>query len=186
MTVILLFTFPSSAYSVDIQLPGGPTSLLYTSEYMYASPSACDFLDQRAAGLNMVTQDDTSVFDTRWCVDGGANRHVHDIPSHFKNFKSIAILVHVAKKGAAMQAIGVGDVDLHCVDNMGNPCIVPLKDVLCIPEAKKSLVSVSMLRNKGINVYIPAPIRSFLLEFISHDAIVSQEVQVGNIFRFNV
>jgi hypothetical protein len=157
VTVILLLTFPSSAHSVDIQVPGGPTSLLYTSEYMYASPLACDFLDQRAAVLNMVTQGDTSVFDTRWCVDGGANRHVHDIPSHFKNFKSIAISVHVAKKGAVMQAIGVGDVDLHCVDNMGNPCVLPLKDVLCIPEANKSLVSVSMLAKQGYQCVYPCP-----------------------------
>ena len=56
-----------------------------------------------------------------------------------------------------MQAIGVGDVDLHCVDNMGNPCVLPLKDVICIPEANKSLVSVSMLAKQGYQCVYPCP-----------------------------
>ena len=81
--------------------------------------------------------------------DGGANRYVHSVPSDFKNFKAMNIQVHVAKKGAVMQAEGVGDIDLLCVDNMGNPVVLTLKDVLCIPhmipEANKSLISASML-----------------------------------------
>ena len=55
----------------------------------------------------------------------------------------------MAKKGAAMQAIGVGQCDLHCVDNLVNPCILTLKDVLCISEASKLLISVSMLSRDG-------------------------------------
>jgi hypothetical protein len=82
---------------------------------------------------------------------------VHSVPSDFKNYKSITISVHVAKKGAVMQAIGVGDIDLHCVDNMGNPCVLTLKDVLCIPEANKSLISVSMLAKEGYQCVYPCP-----------------------------
>jgi hypothetical protein len=80
---------------------------------------------------------------------------VHSVPSDFKNYKSITIPVHIAKKGAVMQAIGVGDIDLHCVDNMGNPCVLTLKDVLCIPEANKSLISVSMLAKEGYQCVYP-------------------------------
>ena len=114
-----------------------------------------EFLEQRAAVLNMVTQGDPSVFETKWCVDGGANRHVHPVPSDFKNFTSVPTTVHVAKKGAVMQAIGTGDIDLHCVDNMGNPCVLTRKDVLCKPDANKSLISVSMLSKGGYQVIYP-------------------------------
>ena len=87
---------------------------------------------------------------------------MHSVPSDFKNYKSMNIPVHVAKKGAVMQAIGVGDIDLHSVDNMGNPCVLTLKDVLCIPEANKSLISMSMLAKEGyqcvtVRVSVPRP-----------------------------
>jgi hypothetical protein len=138
-------------------------SLLYTplpSEF--ASPNVAEILEQRAAVLNMVTQGDSSVFDTKWCVDGCANRHVHPVPSEFQNFKTVPIKVHVAKKGTVMEAIGTGDINLHCVDNMGNPCVLTLKDFLCIPEANKSLISVSMLGKEGYQVIYPCPDPVFL------------------------
>ena len=66
---------------MEIQLPGGAPTLLRPpvtpQVYVFASPSTQEFLDQRAAVVNLVTHNDTSVFDTKWCVDGGANRHVH-------------------------------------------------------------------------------------------------------------
>jgi hypothetical protein len=69
----------------------------------------------------------------------------------------MTIPVHVAKKGAVAQAIGVGDIDLHCVDNMGNPCVLTLKDVLCIPEANKCLISVLLLAKEGYPCVYPCP-----------------------------
>ncbi len=59
------------------------------------------------------------------------------------------------KEQSCMQAIGVGDCDLHCVDNMGNPCVLTIKDVLCIPDANKSLISVSMLHREGYHCIYP-------------------------------
>ena len=156
--VLAVLLFAPGTYGIDIQEPGRPRSLLYTPQpYQFSSPNVAEFLEQRAAVLNMVTQGDPSVFETKWCVDGGANRHVHPVPSDFKNFTSVPITVHVAKKGAVMQAIGTGDIDLHSVDNMGNPCVLTLKDVLCIPDANKSLISVSMLSKDGYQVIYPCP-----------------------------
>ena len=40
------------------------------------------------------------------------------VPSDFKNYKAMNIQVHVAKKGAVMQAIGVEHIDLRCLDNI--------------------------------------------------------------------
>ena len=153
LAILILCFYPTGSHgAVDIQLTGGPPTLLRPSvqprDYMFASPLTQEFLDQRAAVVNLVTHNDTSVFDTKWCVDGGANRHVHSTPTEFKNFRSVNIPVNIAKKGAVMQAIGVGDCDLHCVDNMGNPCVLTIKDFLCIPDANKSLISVSMLHRE--------------------------------------
>ena len=85
---------------------------------------------------------------------------VYSIPSDFKNYKSMTIPVHVTKKGAVMQAIGVGFSDLICVDNIGNPCVLTLKNVLCIPEANKSLM-------KDISVCIRARTPCFPQGYIS-------------------
>ena len=84
-----------------------------------------------------------------------------------------------------MQAIGVGDIDLHSVDNMGNQCVLTLKDVLCIPEANKSLISVSMLAKEGYQcVYLcPDPV---LLQGIYQQRKNAKEVLVANTFCFSV
>jgi hypothetical protein len=160
LAVLILCFYPTGSHgAVEIQLPGGTPTLLrppvIPQAYVFASPSTQEFLDQRAAVVNLVTHNDTSVFDTKWCVDGGANWHVHSNPSEFKNFRSVNIPVNIAKKGAVMQAIGVGDCDLHCVDNMGNPCVLTIKDVLCIADANKSLISVSMMYREGrVSLYL--------------------------------
>ena len=140
LAILILCFYPTGSHgAVDMQFPGKPPTLLRPSvkpcSYRFASPLTQEFLDQRAAVVNLVTHNDSSVFDTKWCVDGGANRHVHSNPTEFKNFRSVNITVNIAKKGTVMQATGVGDCDLHCVDNMGNPCVLTIKDVLCIPDA---------------------------------------------------
>ena len=158
VTGLVLGCYTQGAHGLDIQEPGRPTSLLYTPQISpFASANVQDLFEQRTFVINMVTQGDSSVFETKWCIDGGANRHVHSVPSDFKNFTSAPVTVHVAKKGTVMEAIGTGDIDLHCVDNMGNPCVLTLKQVLCIPEANKSLISVSMLGKEGYQVIYPCP-----------------------------
>ncbi len=115
MLVIFIFVCVSQgANGIDIQIPCQPRSLLFEPQsprYDFGSPSATEFLDQQKALLCMVTQGDHSEFETKWCSDGGANRHVHLVQSDFKHYKSMTIPVYVAKKGAVMQAIGVGDID---------------------------------------------------------------------------
>ena len=167
VTGLVLGCYTQGAHGLDIQEPGRPTSLLYTPRISpFASSNhdsnVQDLFEQRTFVINMVTQGDSSVFETKWCIDGGANRHVHSVPSDFKNFTSAPVTVHVAKKGTVMEAIGTGDIDLHCVDNMGNPCVLTLKQVLCIPEANKSLISVSMLGKGGYQVIYPCPDPLFL------------------------
>ena len=44
--------YPHGAYSIDIQVPDRPRSLLFTPcRYDYASPSATDFLDQKKTAM---------------------------------------------------------------------------------------------------------------------------------------
>ena len=106
VTALVLGCFPQGAHGIDIQEPGRPTSLLYTPRISpFTSSNVSDLLEQRTYVLNMVTQGDSSVFETKWCIDGGANRHVHSVPSDFKNFKSVPVTVCVAKKGILLQCL---------------------------------------------------------------------------------
>ena len=78
-----------------------------------------DFLLQKPVVLMMVTQGDTSNFEYKWCNDGGANKSVSGNRADFTgNFRSVDIDVIVAKKGIVMNVVGMGDCDLHCVDNL--------------------------------------------------------------------
>ena len=65
---ILVMFYPPGAHSIDIQVPGRPRSLLFTPRrYDYASQNTTDFLNQRKAGLCMVTQGDQSVLKLGQC-----------------------------------------------------------------------------------------------------------------------
>ena len=71
MVATILVSSPQGASGIDIQIPGRPRSLLFEPQrYDFASPSGVEFLDRQKAVLCMVTQGDTSEFETKWCSDG--------------------------------------------------------------------------------------------------------------------
>jgi hypothetical protein len=57
----------------------------------------------------------------------------------------VNINLTVAKQNISMQAVGIGDCLVHCVDTMGRPCKLEIKDVLNVPTASRNILSSSPL-----------------------------------------
>jgi hypothetical protein len=173
--IVCFFNGPpcrAAALQIDIQISGKEDTLLdhgvnfplsgFSTPLMnefqdQRTTSMSDFLLQKPVVLMMVTQGDSSNFEYKWCNDGGANKSVSGNRADFTgNFRSVDIDVIVAKKGIVMKAVGMGDCDLHCVDNLGHPCVVTLKDVLYIPGATKNLISSACLGQHGYQTVLPS------------------------------
>ncbi len=104
----------------------------------------------------MVSQGNTSDYNLSWCVDCGANRHVNSgLKAFTANYRTANINITVAKQNITMQAIGVGDCEVHVVDNMGRPYKLVLKDVLYVPETGKNLMSSYCLGKDGYQAVLP-------------------------------
>ena len=93
---------------------------------------------------------DPSKFSCKWCNDGGANRSISkNITDFTSNYRSVNITIPIAKQNITMQAVGVGDCLVHCLDNMGRPGKLVLTDVLHVPNASRNLMSASALAAQG-------------------------------------
>ena len=55
-----------------------------------------------------------------------------------------------------MQAVGIGDCLVHCVDNLGRPCKILIKDVLHVPAASRNLMSASAMAQQGYQTVLPS------------------------------
>ena len=89
--------------------------------------------------------------------DSGANRHIAaDISEFTPNYRAVNITLTVAKQHISMQADGIGDFLVHCVDNIGCPCKLELKDVVHVPTASRNLLSSSCLAAQGYQTILPS------------------------------
>ena len=105
---------------------------------------------------------DLSKFLCKWCNDSGGNRHIAaDIIEFTSNYRAVSVNLTVAKQNISMQAIGIGDCLVHCVDNMGRPCKLEIKDVLHVPTASSNLLSSSSLAAQGYQTILPSVQPSF-------------------------
>jgi len=128
-----------------------------------------DFLLQESSAF-MVSQGhlaaagDPSKYSCKWCNDSGANRHIaSDITEFTSNYRAVNINLTVAKQNISMQAVGIGDCLVHCVDNMGRPCKLEIKDVLHVPTASRNLLSSSSLAAQGYQTILPSVQQAFPL-----------------------
>ena len=177
--VVLLVGYSRADASIELQVPGGPVlSPLSTGFAPYrassmASPDIDDFLVHESTAFlvshgrltpgNVVPRGllastgDPSKFSCKWCNDGGANRSIsNDITDFTSNYRSVNITITVAKQNITMQAVGVGDCLVHCLDNMGRPCKLVLTDVLHVPHASRNLMSASALAAQGYQTVLPS------------------------------
>ena len=63
----------------------------------------------------------------------------------------------MAKQNVRMKAIGMGNCELHCLDNMGQLFTMVLYDVLHVPEAGRHIMSASCAAQYGFQTVLPCP-----------------------------
>jgi len=90
-------------------------------------------------------------------VDGGASSHVWKDPSMFISIKPCKTPINTAKEGEVIWSEGVGNVLLKTRDNSGELVSLLLKNVLYVPSATCSLISVIALRADGRQTIYPEP-----------------------------
>jgi hypothetical protein len=138
--------FSANAEVLDIQLPGQPATSLNKGFTLFllsplSSPALGDFLTSEST-VFLALQGNLSDYYLSWTVDGGANRHIHSgLRAFSANYRTVNINITVAKQNITMQAIGVGDCEVHVMDNMGSLYKFVLKNVLYVPEAGKNVIS---------------------------------------------
>ncbi len=132
--------FSANAKVLDIQLPGQPATSLNKSCTVFSpsplSSALCNFL-QSESTVFMVSQGNPSDYNISWCVDCGANRHVNSgLKAFTANYCTASINITLAKQKITMQAISVGDCEIHVVDNIS---------ILCANFFAPSMVSIRLL-----------------------------------------
>jgi hypothetical protein len=90
-------------------------------------------------------------------VDGGASSHVWKNPSMFISIKPYKTSINTAKEGEVLWSEGIGNVLLKTRNNAGEFVSLLLKDVLYVPTATCSLISVVALRADGRQTIYPEP-----------------------------
>ncbi len=118
--------FSANAEVLDLQRPGQPATFLHKgftpfSPSPLGSPALRDFLTTESTAF-MVSLGDPSDYNLTWCVDCGANRHISTaLPAFTSNYSTVIMNITAAKQNITMQAIGVGDCEVHVVHTMGRP-----------------------------------------------------------------
>jgi hypothetical protein len=183
MVVIAVVTFVGFCRAdhdvaiIDLQVPGGPPISMTGFDSFrpspLVSPGMHEFLLQESSAFmasqgHLAAAGDPSKFWCKWCNDSGANSHIAaDISEFTSNYRAVNINLTVAKQNISMQAVGIGDCLVHCVDNMGRPCKLEIKDVLHVPTASRNLLSSSSLAAQIVlafppGLYFPRRARSLL------------------------
>ena len=90
-------------------------------------------------------------------LDGGASSHVWKNPSMFIAIRSCKTPINTAKEGEVIWSEGIGNILLKTRNNAGEFVPLLLKNVLYVPAATCSLISVNALRADGRQTIYPDP-----------------------------
>ena len=167
LVLVLFGVCQGQPQTLELQAPNGPPLALTHGFAPFhpsplVSPVVHDLLCTESSAFmishgHMAAAGDPSKFSTKWCNDGGANRSIsNDITDFTSNYRAVSINITVAKQNISMQAVGIGDCLVHCVDNLGRPCKLLLKDVLHVPAASRNLMSASAMAQQGYQTVLPS------------------------------
>jgi hypothetical protein len=99
-----------------------------------------------------------------WIVDSGSTQHITADRSQFTSYRK---LVRTEKTkgigGQPLTAVGVGEVQLECNTPEG-PCVVTLKEVRQVPEAKANLFALRRATDAGAKIVLEEAGCHFLME----------------------
>ena len=97
-----------------------------------------------------------------WCVDSAATSSITNVVTDFTSrYRSLDITMKLAKKGATMKAIGIGDCLIHCLYNYGNSVEFLIPDVYHVPDAGRRLMSTRATSARGCQFILPSSAEKF-------------------------
>ncbi|GMF54711.1 unnamed protein product [Phytophthora fragariaefolia] len=113
---------------------------------------------------------------TEWLVDSGASSHMTSVRDKFVSMKELKTPVRITiADGRKIDAVAMGTVGLKLMDGTS----VTLSDVLYIPEAEGSLISVAKLAEKDA----VAQFSKDKCVFRYGDATVIETKRCGNVYK---
>ena len=93
----------------------------------------------------------------KWTMDSGSTRHATPNRDRFANYRPFKRPreIQVYKRGLVVEGIGMGDIMEQFVDaETGRRVTIRLEDVWHVPAAPRSLLSSSLIDNKGMTIIL--------------------------------
>uniref|UniRef100_A0AAG5DG86 Retrovirus-related Pol polyprotein from transposon TNT 1-94 n=1 Tax=Anopheles atroparvus TaxID=41427 RepID=A0AAG5DG86_ANOAO len=87
-----------------------------------------------------------------WYIDSGASSHMTSDRDFFETIKNHKNMFVTLADGGKVEIQGIGNGKIVCLNHQGDQTVIDMNDVLYVPKLASSLISVSSLVKKGINV----------------------------------
>jgi hypothetical protein len=85
-----------------------------------------------------------------WVVDSGSTQHITGDKSQFVSYRKLAKMeLIVGIRGRMLTAVGVGEVQILECKTIKGPCVMTLREVRRVPEAKANLLPCAEQRVQG-------------------------------------
>jgi hypothetical protein len=112
-----------------------------------------------------------------WIVDSGSTQHIRADRSQFTSYRKLVTSEKIKGIGGQpLEAVGVGKVQLECKTPEG-PCVVTLKEVRHVPEAKANLFALRRVTDAGAKIVLEGAGCRFLMEGV----VKMQAIQQGGL-----
>ena len=108
--------------------------------------------------------DDTSI-SGKWFADSCASQHICRERSFFKEVHKLSTpkTIDIAEEGTEMVAKYDGTVELRCIVE-GRAMTITLKNVAYIPTVRANLLSIPLMQQAGMEIYIPPSCNTMLVK----------------------
>jgi hypothetical protein len=114
-----------------------------------------------------------------WIVDVGETQHITVDRSQFTSYRKLVRTKKIKGIGGQpLTAVGIGKVQLECKTPEG-PCVVTLKEVCHVPEAKANLFALRRATDAGAQIVLEGAECRFLMGGV----VKMQAMQQGGLWK---
>jgi hypothetical protein len=114
-----------------------------------------------------------------WIVDSGSTQHITADRSQFTSYRKLVTSEKIKGIGRQpLRAVGVGEVQLECKTPEG-PCVVTLREVRHVPEAKANLFALRRATDAGAKIVLEGAGCCFLMG----GRVKMQAIQQGGLWK---
>jgi hypothetical protein len=114
-----------------------------------------------------------------WIVDSGSTQHITADRSQFTSYRKLVTSKKIKGIGGQpLRAVGVGKVQLECKTPEG-PCVVTLREVRHVPEAKADLFALRRATDAGAKIVVEGAGSRFLMGGV----VKMQAIQQGSLWK---